>query len=110
EAYPDSTLIVTGGVPKAGNTEAELMAEWLVEQGIDEERIIQEPLSTDTVENSLFAMDIVQNEDLEDVTLITSASHMRRALATFNEANQLLMELAGEDAERDFTNLVYLDY
>lgn len=110
EAYPDSTLIVTGGVPKAGNTEAELMAEWLVEQGIDEERIIQEPLSTDTVENSLFAMDIVQNEDLEDVTLITSASHMRRALATFNEANQLLMELTGEDAERDFTNLVYLDY
>ena len=110
EAYPNSQLIVTGGVPKSGNTEAELMSEWLVEKGIDEERIHQEPLSTDTVENSLFAMEIVQEEDLEDVTLITSASHMRRALATFNEANNLLLELAGEDTEREFTNLVYMDF
>lgn len=110
EAYPNSKLIVTGGVPKAGNTEAELMAEWLIDKGIEEDRIIQEPLSTDTVENSLFAMDIVQNEELEDITLITSASHMRRALTTFNEANNLLLELAGENTEREFTNLVYMDF
>ncbi|MFL2140873.1 ElyC/SanA/YdcF family protein [Ruoffia sp. FAM 26254] len=110
EAYPNSHLIVTGGVPKAGNTEAELMADWLVENGIDEERISQDPLATDTVENALFSMDIVQNEGFEDITLITSASHMRRALVTFNEANRLLLEMADEETEREFTNIVYMDY
>lgn len=110
EAYPNSHLIVTGGVPKSGNTEAELMAEWLVENGIDEERITQDPLATDTVENALFSMEIVQNEGFEDITLITSASHMRRALVTFNEANRLLLEMADEETERGFTNIVYMDY
>lgn len=110
EAYPNSHLIVTGGVPKAGNTEAELMAEWLIDNGIDEERISQDPLATDTVENALFSMDIVQNEGFEDITLITSASHMRRALVTFNEANRLLLEMADEATQREFTNIVYMDY
>ncbi|HAJ69811.1 MAG TPA: hypothetical protein DCO62_01070 [Alkalibacterium sp.] len=110
EAYPNSHLIVTGGVPKAGNTEAELMTEWLIDNGIDEERISQDPLATDTVENALFSMDIVQNEGFEDITLITSASHMRRALVTFNEANRLLLEMADEATQREFTNIVYMDY
>ncbi len=110
EAYPNSHLIVTGGVPKAGNTEAELMAEWLIDNGIDEERISQDPLATDTVENALFSMDIVQNEGFEDITLITSASHMRRALVTFNEANRLMLEMADEATQREFTNIVYMDY
>ncbi|GAA0476972.1 ElyC/SanA/YdcF family protein [Alkalibacterium indicireducens] len=110
EAYPNSHLIVTGGVPKAGNTEAELMVEWLIDNGIDEERISRDPLATDTVENALFSMDIVQNEGFEDITLITSASHMRRALVTFNEANRLLLEMADEATQREFTNIVYMDY
>ena len=110
EAYPNSKLIVTGGVPKNNNTEAKLMAEWLIDQGIDEERIIEDNLATDTVENALFTMDEVQNEDLKDVTIISSATHMRRALAVFTEANNKLLEISDKDIEREFTNLVYMDF
>lgn len=110
EKYPDSKIIVTGGVPKKGHTEAELMYDWLVEKGIDKERIFKEALATDTVENALFSMDIVREEGLKDVTLITSASHMRRALVTFNEASQLMDTLENKESNRTFTNVVYMDY
>lgn len=110
EKYPDSKIIVTGGVPKKGNTEAELMYDWLVEKGVDKKRIVKEALATDTVENALFSMDIVREEGLQDVTLITSASHMRRALMTFNEASQLMDTLENEESNRKFTNVVYMDY
>lgn len=110
EKYPDSKIIVTGGVPKKGHTEAELMYDWLVKEGIDKERIFKEVLATDTVENALFSMDIVREEELQDVTLITSASHMRRALATFNEASQLMDIIMDKESNRKFTNVVYMDY
>ena len=108
KTYPDSKIIVTGGVPKQGITEAEVMFDWLVENGIDEERIIKENMATDTIENALFSMDIVDREELEDVTLITSATHMRRALTLFYEANQMINNK--NEVDRDFSHIVYFDY
>lgn len=109
EAYPDSKIIVTGGVPKKGITEADVMFDWLVENSIAKDRIIKEDMATDTIENGLFSMNIVKEEQLKDVTLITSASHMRRALVVFNEMNHLL-EKQGDDTERDINNIVYMDF
>jgi uncharacterized SAM-binding protein YcdF (DUF218 family) len=108
--YPNSKIIVTGGVPKQGVTEADAMSEWLISQGIEKERIILENKSTDTVENGLFSMAKLEKEGLKDVTLVTSASHMRRALTVFNEASDLQDKMNGTSTERDFTNMVYLDY
>lgn len=110
KAYPDAVLIVTGGVPKNDHTEAERMYDWLVEQGIDENRIRKEALATDTVENALFSMDIIREEGLQDVTLITSASHMRRALTTFTEASDFMDLIENKDSNRRFTNVVYMDF
>ncbi len=107
---PNSKIIVTGGVPKQGVTEAESMRDWLVENGIDEKRIMLEDASTDTVENALFTTAILEQEGLKDVTLITSASHMRRALTTFKEATSLYDEMNDQKSKRKFTNVVYLDY
>lgn len=108
EAYPKSKIIVTGGVPKSGVTEADVMYDWLIEQGIDETRIIKENMATDTIENALFSMDIVNRENLGDLTLITSATHMRRSLTLFNEANDMIQNKNVE--ERDFSHIIYDDY
>lgn len=108
--YPNSKIIVSGGVPKQGITEADAMSEWLIEKGIEKERIILESKSTDTVENGLFSTNILEKEGLKDVTLVTSASHMRRALTVFSEASDLQDKINGKNTERDFTNMVYLDY
>jgi len=110
EAYPDSKIIVTGGVPKQGITEAEVMFDWLVENGIDEERIVKEDRATDTVENALFSMEIAKNEDVKDITIISSATHMRRALTIFHEVNQMNTKKGDDLTDRDISNIVYMDF
>jgi tetratricopeptide (TPR) repeat protein len=108
--YPNSKIIVTGGVPKQGITEADAMSNWLISQGIEKDRIILENKSTDTVENALFTTAILEKEGIKDVTLVTSASHMRRALTVFKEASDFYNKMNGKHTNRNFTNVVYLDY
>lgn len=111
EQYPQSQLIVSGGVPKNGVTEADVMYDWLVENGIEAERIHKEDLATDTVENGLFSLAIAEEEGVEDVTVISSATHMRRALVIFNEVNHAAADRQGEDVGRDsFSNVVAMDF
>ncbi|NUU60413.1 YdcF family protein [Paenibacillus agri] len=108
--YPNSKIIVTGGVPKQGVTESDAMSQWLIAQGVNPNRIILENKSTDTVENGLFSTAILEREGLKDVTIVTSASHIRRALAVFKEADSFYSKMNGKAASRNFTNAVYLDY
>ncbi len=111
EAYPDSTLIVSGGVPQEGVTEASAMTEWLVEQGVDEDRIVPEALATDTIENALFSLQLAAEHDVDTVTVISSASHMRRAITIFDEVADSLGPAMGLDVTGDeLTNVVAMDY
>ncbi|MEH7886938.1 ElyC/SanA/YdcF family protein [Bacillus sp. JJ1609] len=108
--YPNSKIIVTGGVPKQGVTEADAMNKWLTEQGVAQERILLENKSTDTVENALFSTAILEKQGLKDVTIVTSASHIRRALTVFNETSKFFGRMNNKNTDRNFTNVVYLDY
>ena len=79
----DVKVIVTGGqgedelIP-----EAEAMAKYLVNNGIEENRIIIEDQSTSTFENLQFSVDIIKHidnqEDLE-VLIVTNKYHLFRA-------------------------------
>lgn len=102
EKNPTSKIIVTGGVPKKNNTEAKLMAEWLIQQGIEENRIIQEDLATDTVENALFSMELAKELDFSNqLTVISSASHVRRGKVLFEIADRIVNgDLTGEDGAK----------
>jgi hypothetical protein len=60
-------------------------------------------LSEDTVENGIFAVKILKKLEIKTATLITSASHIRRALAIFIE------ECTEEKIYIKFDNLVYPD-
>lgn len=97
----NSMFIVSGGVPKNGKTEADVMFDWLKNHGIPKSRIIKEDRSKNTVENALFSMEIVEDEEMESVTIITSASHMRRAFMLFLEADK---------TDVIFSHIVYMDY
>ena len=101
---PESEIIVSGGVPKAGVTEAYLMKKWFVEKGISPERVHMDDQAKDTVGNAIYSSMILKEIGAEDVTLITSASHIRRGLSVFKEAS------LNEGMDIEFTNLVYLDY
>lgn len=101
---PNSKIIVSGGVPQSGVTESYLMKNWLIINGISSGRIYTEDASKDTVGNAINSAAMLKEIGAKDVTLITSASHMRRALVTFKEATLNI----GMDI--NFTNLAYLDY
>lgn len=100
----NAKIIVTGGVQKTGITESYIMKKWLVDRGIEADRIIIEDKARDTVENSLYSVDILKKYNAKKVILITSASHIRRGTA--------LLQEAGNNAGINLliSNLVYMDY
>ena len=80
---PDSIAIVSGGQGEGENiTEAQCMYNWLVEKGVEPERIIMEPKATSTMENLEFSFDIIRelgDEPDGNVTILSSNYHLYRA-------------------------------
>jgi tetratricopeptide (TPR) repeat protein len=94
-ANPSARIVVTGGQPQAGVTEADLMTRWLVEHGVDRDRVQIEDKAKDTVGNALNAAGLLARARPDTVLLVTSASHMRRARVLMEAA----LQQAGLDAE-----------
>lgn len=79
-----SRIIVSGGQAPwlaVKQTEAEAMAELLVDLGVPETVILQETKSLNTYQNALFTKPILETNQLKSVLLVTSALHLPRALA-----------------------------
>lgn len=83
QRWPDAPIIVTGGVEKAGRTEGESMKEWLVDNGIAADRIHAEDFARSTVENAVYAVNLLASTRSTQALVISSASHLRRALTVF---------------------------
>ena len=90
--YPKSKILVAGGVPENKLTEATVMQKWLVGHGIAKKRIELEDLSTNTVENALFSVRELVDRGATSATLITSATHMRRAFLLYQMAGTLFLQ------------------
>lgn len=76
---PDTVIIVSGGQGKGENTtEAYAMYKYLVDKGINPERIIQEDKSTDTSENMKYSVQYIDNKDVL-VGIVTNNFHVARS-------------------------------
>lgn len=80
---PGSPIIVTGGNPRNGVSEAVAMADWLVRHGIPAERVHLDPAAVDTVQNAHHSARIMQEIGARDAVVVTSADHIDRAVASF---------------------------
>lgn len=77
---PDTICIVSGGQgPNEPYPEAEGMYHYLMENGIQKERILMESKSENTIENMKYSKAIM-NKNYESVGIITNNFHMFRAL------------------------------
>jgi vancomycin permeability regulator SanA len=85
-ANPTARIMVTGGQPQAGVTEGDIMTKWLVEKGVDRDRILIEDKSKDTVGNVLNVANLLKRHTADAVILVTSSSHMRRARTLLEDA------------------------
>lgn len=85
QAHPDSTLICTGGnKTETSPSEAEIMKELLMQDGVAEERIVLEDQANDTAANFRNTAKII--DPSEPVTVITNSYHMYRSAEIAAEA------------------------
>ena len=76
----ETKVIVSGGQGPGENlSEAEAMSRYLVERGIDENRIIMEANSTNTVENIQFSKKLLPNENVS-IGVVTNGFHVFRSI------------------------------
>lgn len=87
--YPQMRIVFTGGdgsLFNPGEAEAEVAKVFLAAMGVDMSRVLFESRSRNTYENATFSRDVPGVDIRQRWLLVTSASHMPRALATFQKA------------------------
>ncbi len=77
-------LIVSGGdVTKTGRSEADVYREALINTGVNSSNIEIEPNSKNTYQNAQFTKALLQKEHFDQVILVTSGIHLKRAVLYF---------------------------
>jgi uncharacterized SAM-binding protein YcdF (DUF218 family) len=84
--YPTARIIVTGGVPQNGRTEAQAMGDWLRGAGIAPHRITEENDSNSTVQNAQFTDRILRERGTTGAVIVTNDFHLQRAVLNFRQA------------------------
>jgi uncharacterized SAM-binding protein YcdF (DUF218 family) len=88
---PQAPIIVTGGNPQSGITEAEQMQRMLLLFGTPSSRIIVEPRANSTVQNAQFSVPLAKQAGTSGIVLVTSTTHQGRADGDFVDAGANLL-------------------
>lgn len=84
--FPQSPIIVTGGNPQNGKTEAGQMRNMLQLLGFPGNRIIVEDRANSTVQNAQFSVPLAKQAGTSGIVLVTSTTHQDRADGNFADA------------------------
>lgn len=106
EAHPNVRAVVSGGQgPGEDITEAQCMRDFLVEKGIDENRIFMETQATSTEENLRYSMEIIRlQSSVRDpvIGIVSSEYHLHRAKLM---ARQYDIDAVGVAAQTSYVTL-----
>lgn len=82
DTHPDVVAILSGGQGKDEIiSEAQGMYQYLVEKGVQKDRLIKEDQSTTTYENLQYSLDIIKERGLsKDLAIVSNNFHIYRAL------------------------------
>lgn len=78
-------IVVSGAALDGGTSEAQVMARYLRQHGINDDHIVIEERSYTTKENALFSAELLHNLQVNRILLVTSALHMPRSVAAFEK-------------------------
>lgn len=95
-----SHIIVSGGGPYGDRPEAEQMHDILLVMGVPSSAIVLEPRSFNTHDNAVYTAQLLKERGWTDILLVTSAFHMRRAMALFEAQEGLQIISAPTDFQR----------
>lgn len=89
EDHPDILIVVSGGQgPDEPSTEAQTMYDYLVDKGVDGERILKEERSHNTCENLLYTFELLKEtghqEEMGQVLVVSNGFHLTRVRMLFD--------------------------
>ena len=88
EEHPDMVVVVSGGQGKDEPTsEAQAMRDYLVEHSIDEEQILMEDKSSNTVQNLRYSAQLLYEQGYvtdQDILVVSNGFHLTRVRMLFD--------------------------
>lgn len=103
-------ILVTGGIALKGDiTEAELMANSLRET-FNVEPEWQESRSSNTAENAKYTAEILQQNDIDSIFLVSHAWHLRRAVEIYQQYGLKVVPAPTAFASRQSPELSFYDF
>ena len=107
--YPNAYIVCTGGGTASENssaTEAGEMANWLIDQGIDEERIIVEDDSLTTAQNAIYTYDILTSDypSVKYLAIVSSDYHIATGELLFSAEAVLRADFPGGEKMKVISN------
>lgn len=97
QTYPTAPVVVTGGNPVDGRTEAAAMRDWLIAAGVDPVRIVLEEKAVSTAGNAVHTANTLRAMGSSGMVLVTSSDHVRRAAADFLTAGVVIDAAVASD-------------
>ncbi|MBR6029445.1 MAG: YdcF family protein [Clostridia bacterium] len=99
-AFPESILVCTGGATGENNpeehTEAGLMKAYLTENcGIAGDRIFTDESAMTTLDNAVNTFAILKAQGIEEITIVTSSYHQRRANILYETLAEIVRRTEG---------------
>lgn len=110
---PNAKIIVSGGQGKDEMiSEAVAMKRYLIENGVNENKIIKEDKATTTLENIKFSKDILKNRKDENakVLIVTNEFHLTRAMIIANILGVENEGLASQTSMKTRINYLIREY
>ena len=112
EKYPNAIVVCTGGGTASENpdaTEAGEMAKWLVENGVDPQRVIVENRSLTTAQNAIYTWQILteQYPQVKQLAIISSDYHIATGALLFGAEAVLQAEEAGKETMAVVSNAAW---
>lgn len=103
-AFPSTIIVCSGGATGDNNpkqhTEAGMMRDYLVEKcGIDPSRIHIDENARTTLQNAKNTLDMLSQQGIETMTLVTSTYHQRWGQAIYNAVAVLYRQVYGYSVE-----------
>jgi len=103
-------IVSAGQALREKKAEAPIVKRYLVDLGVPEAKIIIEAKSGNTYENAKYSKDICEKMGYQHPILVTSAYHMRRALASFEKMGLKVLSHPAGFITRANRKYLWVDY
>lgn len=101
---PELKFLLSGGGTNKYFTEAEVMKNWLLTNGVLYESIIIEDKSLYTVENIKYSLNILKEHKENSICLVTSSNHMARSfilLEQYSKYKNINLEISTQEYKNE---------